>query len=85
MLRTFACVLLLAGGSALARPPRLTLLIVVDSLSSDSHLPPIAYSKAVKPVTLPPGLAMLSTTRLPTGSAMPTNTVGIGRDACRII
>jgi regulator of protease activity HflC (stomatin/prohibitin superfamily) len=31
------------------------------SLSSSSHFPPMAYSKTVKPVALPPGCAKLST------------------------
>lgn len=31
-------------------------------------------------VTLPPGLAKFTTTPLPTGSAIPTNTLGIERD-----
>src|SRR5262249_57677712 len=43
----------------------------------------MSFSKAVKPVMLPLGLARVGTTPLPTGSAIPTNTVGIGGIACR--
>ena len=47
------------------------------SLSVCSHLPPIAGSKFAKPVRLPPGLLRLATTPAPSGSEIPTKTVGI--------
>src|SRR5436853_507254 len=46
------------------------------SFSNPSHLPPIPSSKLVNPVTLPPGLAKLSTKPLPTGSAIIGDTIG---------
>src|SRR5262249_16870875 len=52
------------------------------SLSSSSHFPPRPYSNEVKPVALRPGRAKLSTNPAPTGSAMPTNTIGIVWVAC---
>ena len=41
-----------------------------------SHLPAIAVSKLMKPVTLPPGLARLGTMPSPTGSDTRANTTG---------
>ena len=52
------------------------------SLRSSGHLPPKLYSSAVKPVTLPPGRAKLSTKPAPTGSATSANTIGTLRVAC---
>ena len=52
------------------------------SLSNSSHFAPIAYSKAVNPVVLPPGRAKLSTKPAPTGSMTPPNTIGTVRVAC---
>src|SRR5262249_26734357 len=46
------------------------------SLSNSTHLPPIPGSKLENPVTLPPGLAKLSTKPSPTGSAHIANTIG---------
>jgi hypothetical protein len=45
--------------------------------SISSHFPIIDGAKFVKSVVLPPGRAMLSTKRLPTGSETPTNTIGM--------
>jgi hypothetical protein len=46
------------------------------------HLPPIESSKPLeKPVTLPPGCAMLATKPSPTGSDTTTKTIGIVRVA----
>jgi hypothetical protein len=46
------------------------------SLRSSSHFALMAYSKAEKPVALPPGRLRLSTRPAPTGSAICTNTIG---------
>src|SRR5262249_2733114 len=46
------------------------------SLSSSSHLPPIANSRFAKPVAFAPGFARLATTPVLTGSETPTNTMG---------
>ena len=51
-------------------------------LSSSSHFPLMPYSNTVKPVTLPPGRARLSTKPAPTGSATLANTIGTVRVAC---
>ena len=40
------------------------------------------YSNSMKPVTLPPGRARLSTKPAPTGSATIANTIGTVRVAC---
>src|SRR6185503_2365274 len=52
------------------------------SLSSSTHFALMPYSNDVKPVVLPPGRARLATKPAPTGSAMPTNTIGTVRLAC---
>ena len=52
------------------------------SLSVCSHLPPIAGSKFAKPVRLAPRLLRLATTPAPSGSEIPTNTVGMDCVAC---
>ena len=52
------------------------------SLSSSSHFPLKLYSNCMKPVTLPPGRARLSTKPAPTGSVTFTNTIGTVRVAC---
>src|SRR5262245_40462987 len=52
------------------------------SLSSSNHFAPMPYSNTVKPVTLPPGRARLSTKPAPTGSGVCVNTIGIVRVAC---
>src|SRR5438094_203083 len=52
------------------------------SLSSSSDFPNIAYSKKVKPVTLPPGRARLEMKPCPTGSVTSTKTIGIERITC---
>src|SRR5262249_48683539 len=52
------------------------------SLSSSSHLPLMPNSNIIKPVTLPPGRARLSTKPAPTGSGVPVNTIGTVRVAC---
>ena len=44
-----------------------------NCLNRDSHFQPMSYSKVVNPVTLPPGLAWLRTTPLPTGSGTDEN------------
>src|SRR5262245_25190419 len=49
--------------------------------SSSNHLPPIPNSYGVKPVTLPPGRARLSTNPAPTGSGTFVNTIGTVRVA----
>jgi hypothetical protein len=49
------------------------------SLSSSSHFPLRLYSNVRKPVTLPPGLARLSTKPAPTGSEVSVNTIGMVR------
>src|SRR5262249_32309925 len=46
------------------------------SLSSSNHFPLKLYSEFIKPVTLPPGRAKLSTKPAPTGSSTPANTIG---------
>jgi hypothetical protein len=46
------------------------------SLSASSHLLPMLNSKAVKPVSRPPGRARLGTKPLPTGSVTSTKTIG---------
>ena len=51
------------------------------SLSNSSHFPARLYSNCVKPVTLPPGCAMLSIKPEPTGSITCRNTIGISRVA----
>src|SRR5262244_4584858 len=51
------------------------------SLSSSSHFPLRLYSNIKKPVTLPPGLARLSTKPAPTGSTTFVNTTGTVRVA----
>src|SRR5262245_43427171 len=51
-------------------------------LSSSNHFPLKLNSVTMKPVTLPPGLARLSTTPRPTGSFMTGNTIGTVRVAC---
>jgi hypothetical protein len=51
-------------------------------LSSSSHFPLMLYSKFMKPVTLPPGRARLSTKPPPTGSPTTGNTTGTVRVAC---
>src|SRR5712671_5528907 len=51
-------------------------------LSSSSDFPNIAYSKKVKPVTLPPGRARLEMKPCPTGSVTSTKTIGIERITC---
>ncbi len=48
-------------------------------LSSSSHFPLRPYSNVRKPVTLPPGLARLSTKPAPTGSEVSVNTIGMVR------
>ena len=53
-----------------------------NSLSSSNHFPPMPYSKLVKPVAFPPGLAKASTKPAPTGSGTIVNTIGIVRVAC---
>src|SRR5215475_10589733 len=53
------------------------------SLSSSSHLPLMLHSNEMKPVTLPPGRARLSTKPAPTASPTPVNTVGTVRLTCR--
>jgi hypothetical protein len=52
------------------------------SLSSSSHFPPMLYSAVMKPVTLPPGRARLSTTPAATGSKTAGNTIGTVRVSC---
>ena len=52
------------------------------SLSNSSHFALIPYSNCVKPVTLPPGRARLSTKPAPTGSGTFANTIGTVRVAC---
>src|SRR5215831_17772604 len=52
------------------------------SLSSSSHFALIPYSNVVKPMTLPPGRAKLSTKPAPTGSGVCVNTIGTLRVAC---
>ena len=52
------------------------------SLSSSSHFPLRLNSKDMKPVTLPPGRAKLSTKPAPTGSRDRRNTIGTVRVAC---
>src|SRR6516165_8266411 len=52
------------------------------SLSSSNHFAPMPYSYSIKPVTLPPGRARLSTKPAPTGSGVCVNTIGIARVAC---
>src|SRR5215469_5185366 len=47
------------------------------SLMSSNHLAPIANSKLVNPVMLPPGRAKLETKPCPIGSPTTTNTIGI--------
>src|SRR5262245_40123727 len=54
------------------------------SLSNSSHFPARLYSNWVKPVTLPPGRAMLSTNPDPTGSMTCVNTIGVVGAACSI-
>src|SRR5262245_36989886 len=49
------------------------------SLSSSSHFPLRLYSNSMKPVTLPPGCARLSTKSAPTGSGVIANTTGMVR------
>jgi len=49
------------------------------SRNSSSHLPPIAPSSLMKPVTLPPGRARLPTKPAPTGSETTAKTTGIVR------
>jgi len=46
------------------------------SLSNSSHFALMPNSAEAKPVALPPGRAMLSTTPEPTGSVTATNTIG---------
>ena len=53
------------------------LMLGAASLSTPSHLPPIAGSKFWKPVTLPPGRARPATKPLPTGSEICVNTIGM--------
>jgi hypothetical protein len=52
------------------------------SLSNCSHFALMPYSNDVKPVVLPPGRARLATKPAPTGSTMPTNTIGTVRLTC---
>ena len=47
------------------------------SLSNSNHFPARLYSNCVKPVTLPPGCAMLSIKPEPTGSITCRKTIGI--------
>ena len=51
------------------------------SLSNSSHLPLKLYSNCMKPVTLPPGRAKLSTKPAPTGSGTTAKTCGMVRFA----
>ena len=55
----------------------------VISFSNSSHFDEVPNSKSLKPVILPPGRARLSTSPLPTGSMIWTNTTGMVRVACR--
>src|SRR5262245_33927802 len=54
------------------------------SLNNSSHFPARLYSNWVKPVTLPPGRAMLSTKPDPSGSMTCVNTIGVVGAACSI-
>ena len=58
-------------------------MVGVISLGTSNHFPPIAGSKCMNPVTLPPGRARLATKPLPTGLPTSTNTIGIVRVRCR--
>ena len=53
-----------------------------DLLEQLQPFPAKPYSKSVKPVTLPPGRARLSTKPAPTGSTACANTIGTVRVAC---
>ena len=48
----------------------------IVSLSSSNRLPARSGAREVKPVTLPPGRARLSTSPVDTGSEVPTKTIG---------
>src|SRR5262249_14717504 len=52
------------------------------SLSNSSHLAAMLYSVPIKPVTLPPGRARLSTKPALTGSPNTGDTIGTVRVAC---
>src|SRR5262245_34746318 len=52
------------------------------SLSNSNHFALMPYSATLKPVTLLPGCAKLSTNMAPTGSVTATNTIGTERVAC---
>src|SRR5262245_20185211 len=54
------------------------------SFSSSNHFPPKLYSKAMKPVALPPGRAKLSTKPAATGSPTVGDTTGTVRVDCRV-
>src|SRR5262245_55552875 len=49
------------------------------SFNNSSHFPLRLYSNCMKPVTLPPGCARLSTNPAPTGSGAIANTIGMSR------
>src|SRR5262249_6563560 len=51
-------------------------------LSSSTYFPLMLYSKVMKPVTLPPGRARLSTKPAPTGSPAIGKTIGTVRVVC---
>src|SRR5262249_19827649 len=53
------------------------------SLNNSSHFPLRLYSNCMKPVTLPPGCARLSTNPAPTGSGAIANTIGMSRFVCK--
>ena len=55
------------------------------SLSNSSHFALRLYSNCMKPVTLPPGRAKLSTKPAPTGSGTTANTIGMTRFPCRAV
>src|SRR4051794_10664981 len=70
------------AGSAASRKTAARVTPGAASFSNSRYFPLMPYSNVVKPVTLPPGRARLSTKPAPTGSGVCANTIGTARVAC---
>src|SRR5262245_37301385 len=69
------------AGMAGSRSTAARITLGAISFNKSNHFPLKLYSNDIKPVTLPPGRARLSTMPFPTGSAVTVNTIGTVRVA----